>query len=67
MSTGYDIRYNLLNDAKNMLLEQWHEECSTLRHNANLAQVPLGSSPPVPTAAQIKALAEELYEFVQSK
>lgn len=67
MATGYDIRYNLLNDAKNMLFEQWHEECSTLRHNANLMQKPLGAYPPVPTAAQIKALAEELYEFVQRK
>lgn len=67
MATGYDIRYNLLNDAKNMLFEQWHEECSTLRHNAAVAQLPLPSYPPVPTAAQIKALAEELYEFVQRK
>jgi hypothetical protein len=67
MATGYDIRYNLLNDAKNMLFEQWHEECSTLRRNADLDRQPLGSFPPAPTASQIKALAEELYEFVQRK
>lgn len=67
MATGYDIRYNLLNDAKNMLFEQWHEQCSTLRRNADLAQQPLGEFPAAPTSAEIKALAEDLYEFVQRK
>jgi hypothetical protein len=50
MATGYDIRYNILNDAKNILFEKWHEQCNLLRRNADL-----------------EALAEELYEFVQRK
>lgn len=65
--SGYEIRYNLLNDAKNMLFEQWHETCSTIRRNADLASQPIGVFPPAPTADEIKALAEELYEFVQRK
>ena len=67
MATGYDIRYNLLNDAKGILFEKWHQECDVLRRNADLGQRQLESYPPAPTAAEIKALAEELYEFVQRK
>ena len=67
MATGYDIRYNLLNDAKNILFEKWNQECSVLRRNADLGQRQLEPVPPAPTAAEIKALAEDLYEFVQRK
>ena len=67
MATGYDIRYNLLNDAKGMLFEKWHQECEVLKRNAYLGQRKLDPYPPAPTAAEIKALAEELYEFVQRK
>jgi hypothetical protein len=67
MATGYDIRYNVLNDAKNILFEKWHEQCNLLRRNADLARSLLEPYPPAPTAAEIKALAEELYEFVQRK
>lgn len=67
MATGYDIRYNLLNDAKNILFEKWHQECGVIRRNADLGQRQLEPLPPAPTAAEIKALAEDLYEFVQRK
>lgn len=67
MATGYDIRYNLLNDAKNILFEKWHEECSRIRRNADLGQRQLEPLPEAPSAAAIKALAEDLYEFVQRK
>jgi hypothetical protein len=67
MATGYDIRYNLLNDAKNILFEKWHEECRVLTRNADLGQRQLEPLPSAPTAAEIKALAEDLYEFVQRK
>jgi hypothetical protein len=67
MATGYDIRYNLLNDAKGMLFEKWHQECEVLKRNADLGQRKLDPYPPAPTAAEIKALAEDLYEFVQRK
>jgi len=67
MATGYDIRYNLLRDAKTILFEKWHQECDVLRRNADLGQRQLEPCPPAPTAAEIKALAEDLYEFVQRK
>jgi hypothetical protein len=67
MATGYDIRYNILNDAKNILFEKWHEQCSLLKRNADLERSQLEPYPPAPSAAEIKALAEELYEFVQRK
>jgi len=67
MATGYDIRYSILNDAKSILFEKWHEQCNLLRRNADLGQRQLEPYPPAPSAAEIKALAEELYEFVQRK
>jgi hypothetical protein len=67
MATGYDIRYNILNDARSTLFEQWHRECDRIRRNADLGQRQLEPLPNAPSAAQIKALAEELYEFVQRK
>ena len=65
--SGYEIRYNLLNDAKGILFEKWHEECSRVRRNADLGQRQLEPLPAAPTVAEIKALAEDLYEFVQRK
>ena len=67
MATGYDIRYSLLNDAKNMLFEKWHHEVETHRYNATSKNEVMGQLPASPTAAEIKALAEDLYEFVQRK
>jgi len=67
MATGYDIRYSLLNDAKSMLFDKWHRECDRIRRNADLGQRQLEPLPAEPTAAEIKALAEDLYEFVQRK
>jgi hypothetical protein len=67
MATGYDIRYNLLNDARCMLYEKWHKDIENIRHNAGVKSEAIGNLPPAPTAAEIKALAEELYEFVQRK
>jgi hypothetical protein len=67
MATGYDIRYSLLNDARNMLYEKWHRDIETIRYNAGLKNEQIGDLPEPPAAAQIKALADELYEFVQRK
>jgi len=67
MATGYDIRYSLLNDAKNMLFEKWNQEVNALRYDASSKQSVIGQLPASPTAAEIKALAEDLYEFVQRK
>lgn len=67
MANGYDIRYNLLNEAKNILFEKWNQECSRMRRNADLGQRQIEPLPEAPSAAAIKALAEDLYEFVQRK
>ena len=68
MATGYDIRYNLLNDARNMLFTEWHQKCEVTRRNYDLKQSVIDiEMPAAPSAAQIKALAEDLYEFVQRK
>ena len=67
MATGYDIRYSLLNDAKSMLFEKWNHEVETHRYNAHNKKSEMGQLPAAPTAAEIKALAEDLYEFVQRK
>lgn len=67
MATGYDIRYNLLSDARNMLYEKWNREIEVVRYNAGVKNEALGAVPAAPTAAEIKALAEDLYEFVQRK
>ena len=67
MATGYDVRYSVLNDAKSILFEKWNQECSRMRRNADLGQRQLEPLPEAPSAAAIKALAEDLYEFVQRK
>jgi len=67
MATGYDIRYSLLNDARGMLFEKWHQDIATARHNAGVKNEQISNLPELPTAAQIKALADDLYEFVQRK
>ena len=63
--SGYEIRYNLLNDARNMLYENWHLSCDTIRGNAQLKNESVSKMPEPPTASDIKSLAEDLYEFVQ--
>jgi hypothetical protein len=50
-----------------MLFEKWHRECDRIRRNADLGQRQLEPLPAEPTASEIKALAEDLYEFVQRK
>lgn len=65
--SGYEIRHSLLNEARHMLYEKWNRDWEIIRRNHDLAQKPIESTPEPPTAAQIKALAEELYEFVQRR
>ena len=50
-----------------MLYEKWNRDWEIIRRNHDLAQKPIESMPAPPTAAEIKALAEDLYEFVQRK
>lgn len=66
MSTGYDIRYNILAQAKDMLFEKWHKAMDLEEIAADLEKRPPKLIPP-PTVDEIKATAESLYDFVQKK
>ncbi len=67
MATGYEIRYNLLNDAKKMLYEKWNTDLEIIRFNAVTSSKTIDQFPPPPSAEEIKTLAQTLYEFVQQK
>jgi hypothetical protein len=56
MSNAYEIRHSILSQAQDMLMEEWRRECD---------RSPREKKIPLPTAERIKALAEELYDFVQ--
>lgn len=65
-TSGYEIRHALLSQSKDMLFEQWHAEMEVERLRAdreNRAPNPI----PAPSVQDIKATAEQLYEFVQNK
>ena len=51
----FELRYQVLTDAKDMMYEQWH------------ANRDKGKFYPAPTAKEIKELAAELYEFVSKR
>lgn len=59
---AYEIRYNVLTDARQLLMDQWHVKCEHTRMQDDSAQLP-----PPPTFEAIKALATEMYDFVKTK
>jgi hypothetical protein len=66
MSSGYDIRWGVLKDSKDMLYEQWRMCCDVEFRRAdveNRAPLPI----PAPTSDDITKLAEKLYSFVKKK
>lgn len=60
----YELRFNLLRDAQNMLYQQWHSRFNLEEKIATAEGRTMRDIPP-PTADEIKALAKNLYEFVQ--
>jgi len=64
--SGYEIRWSIMQDARIMLLESFHAR----QENEN-ARAAFENRAPVlidpPTIRDVKALAEEMYEFVQRK
>lgn len=62
--TPYELRYNLLRDAQNMLYQSWHSKFEVEERVATAEGRPMKCTPP-PTADEIKALAKNLYEFVE--
>lgn len=70
---AYEIRYQLLKDAREMLFKVWEEDCQTLRFNADLKH-DCGCQdfeptvmPAPPTVEAIIALAEQMDTFVSCK
>jgi hypothetical protein len=59
---AYEIRYAVLTDARQMLMDQWMRACDDHRQT----ETP-GKLPPAPTFESIKALATEMYDFVKTK
>lgn len=54
---AYGIRYAVLTDARQMLMDQW----------MRTIELDQGPNPPAPTIEEIKALATEMYDFVKTK
>lgn len=67
MANGYEIRHSLLIQAQTMLMEEWRTRCDSVKFNAGLSQTSIKECPELPSSAEIKQLAEDLYEFVQRK
>jgi hypothetical protein len=66
MSSGYEIRHALLNEARDLLMHEWHEKCNIERDTAQFEQRP-PRLVPSPSFRQIKELAVEMYDFVKTK
>ena len=62
----FELRYSLLSDARNTLFEQWHA-ARELEESRARAEGRAPNTIPAPTAAQIKAYATDLYEFVTKR
>jgi hypothetical protein len=65
--SGYEIRYNILRDARDMLFQEWTAKCDIHRRNCDLANKQIETMPEAPTMEAILRRAEELYEFVCRK
>ncbi len=65
--SGYEIRYNILRDARDMLFQEWILKCDIHRRNCDLANKQIDTMPGAPSVDEIIARAEELYDFVCRK
>ena len=66
MSTPFELRYKVLSDAREMLMQQYNYR----QGNAQLETEKLGYQSvlvPLPDAEDIIALAEKLYVFVKTR
>ena len=65
--SGYEIRYNILRDARDMLFQEWILKCDIHRRNCDLANKQIETMPSAPSVDDILARAEDLYDFVCKK
>ena len=59
----YEIRHDLLVDARQMLFRVWEKKCEAATHNANLGDN-LVTVPEAPTFDEVLELAKKMNEFV---
>jgi len=64
--SGYEIRWGILQEARNMLVEQYHAAQENENSRAQYENRP-PLAVPFPTFTQVRLLAEEMYDFVQRK
>jgi len=83
MSNGYDLRYSILDDARQIVYEEWNKKCDHLcrmwEHRRDVAlrrdsilqtekyNIEELVLPDPPTTEAIISKANELYEFVKKK
>lgn len=72
MSNPFDLRFSMIESAKNLLTEQYHTECGNLKEKyfadreAGL-DVQFPKLPTFPTFEDISKLANEMNAFVSSR
>jgi hypothetical protein len=64
--SGYQIRHELLCEARLILFDAWSQKCENIRRNADLSKT-RSDLPSAPTVADVKAVAEQLYAFVERR
>jgi hypothetical protein len=64
--SGYELRTQLLIEAKNMLMDDYSTRREVEFRNAE-RESRASKTIPLPASAEIVKLAEELYEFVQQR
>ena len=64
--SGYQIRHELLCEARLILFDAWSQKCENIRRNADLSKT-RSDLPAAPTVADVKAVAEQLYAFVERR
>lgn len=69
MGNPYTLRADLLNQARDILYQQYHQECTRVTYmcERGLADPQTVTWPKAPTTEQILEEAEKLYKFVQTK
>lgn len=66
MSNGYEIRHGLLSEARDTLMQSWHQKWEVEVRTAEMENRPPNPIP-LPATGEILKLATEWYDFVQTK
>lgn len=72
MSNPFDLRFSMITEAKNLLVEEYHSQVGCLQNQYH-AELEAGHDPTYPempkfpTFDDIRALADEMNQFVSNK